>query len=534
MIGAAWGAASAAAAVALLATSGWLIVSASFVTTLVALNVAIVAVRFFATSRAVFRYLERLTGHDAALRQLAATRGDMVERLVPLSPGGLNHTDRGAVLSSLVDDVDELQNLPLRVVQPVVIGVLVALGGIIVTAFVAPFAALTLASCVVVSAVVAWFVGWLGGARAERAIAATKANLSSALTDYFGSFDELVAFGAEPAARARVLAADAALRAHMARTAGAQAATNAVISGMSGIASIAAIAVTAPSVTNPAAGAWLAVAALLPMVVFEVFGAVPLAASSWRRVHSAAERIANVLPDRIPAEFATDAPDARDVDVVLGSGISLANITAGHPGSPNVLRGLNLDVAAGERVLITGSSGAGKSTLANVLVRFLSYRGTYSIGTTDVQAVTGAAVRRTVGLCEQSPMIFDEDIRQNLLFARDTATDADLVAVLERVGLGAWLAERGGLDARVGEAGSLLSGGQAQRLALARAMLHDVDVLVLDEPTANVDPAQSDALLRDLLSAGAGRTVVLISHASVPADLIDRELHLADGELAQR
>ncbi|HYP74099.1 MAG TPA: ATP-binding cassette domain-containing protein, partial [Microbacterium sp.] len=181
-----------------------------------------------------------------------------------------------------------------------------------------------------------------------------------------------------------------------------------------------------------------------------------------------------------------------------------------------------------------GASGAGKTTLADVLVRFLEpSAGTYSLGGTDVRSLPADAVRRTVGLCEQQPMLFDEDIRQNLLFARDTATDAELEAVLERVGLGAWLRDRGGLDARVGERGALVSGGQAQRIALARGILRAFPVLVLDEPTAGVDPAASDALLMDLLGAvGPDQAVVLISHVAVPDGLVDRTVRLDAGMIA--
>jgi ATP-binding cassette subfamily C protein CydC len=194
---------------------------------------------------------------------------------------------------------------------------------------------------------------------------------------------------------------------------------------------------------------------------------------------------------------------------------------------------LDLTVAPGERILVVGSSGAGKTTAAHVLVRFLeTTAGRYTIGGVDVHDLDPDTVRETVGLCEQQPMLFDEDIRQNLLFARDTATDAELEAVLQRVGLGDWLAARGGLDARVGERGALVSGGQAQRIALARALLHGFPVLVLDEPTAGVDADASDALLTDLLGAvGPDRAVVLISHVDVPAELVDRTVRLTGGRI---
>lgn len=521
-----------ASAIALLACSAWLIVRASEQPAVMYITAAVVGVRAFAISRAVFRYLERLTSHDAALRQLASTRTDLVRRLIPLAPDGLGHVRRGSALSALVDDVDDLQNLPLRVVEPLVASAAVALASVGLVAFVSWPAALTLLACLVLAGVAATGWGWIAGARAERTIAPLRARLADALADHLGSLDVLLAFGAEADSRRRISEADGALRRAVVRRAGAQAGSTAIVSLLAGAASILAVAVTAPDVQH-LGGPWLAVAVLVPMAVFEVFGSVPLAAASWRQVHASAQRIAETVPDRIPDGLVQHAPEPTGAAPALGDGLRLRGASATWPGaSARALRDVDLSVVPGERVLVVGSSGAGKSTLAHVLVRFLDVTGTYEIGGADARAIAPDDLRRTVGLCEQQPMLFDEDIRQNLLFARDTATDAELEAVLERVGLGPWLRERGGLGERVGEHGALVSGGQAQRLALARALLHGFPVLVLDEPTAGVDPAASDALLRDLLTAvGDDQAVVLISHVRVPDALVDRTVRIEDGRL---
>jgi ATP-binding cassette, subfamily C, bacterial CydC len=542
---------TAGSSIALLAASAWLITRASERPDLIVLSAVIVAVRAFALGRGVFRYLERLTGHDSALAQLAEVRAGLVRSLVPLAPDGLGRTRRGALLSNLVDDVDELQNLPLRVVQPLAVAATTALATVVFVAFLSPAAAAVLLACLVAAFGLAVWLGWVVGARAERSLAPLRARLSDALLDELTALDVLVAYDAVDAATERIADADRALRAALVRRATSQGLTAGAVSLLAGAASLATLLVTAGQ-AGGADAPTLAVVVLLPMAVFEIFGPVPLALASWRQVRAAAERIAQTVPASPPAALPEDrveSPTDAARAIGLGDGLVLDGVTARWPeradddaaggvvdadeAEDGRLRGATLHVRPGERILVTGPSGAGKTTLAHVLVRFLEYEsGSYRIGGTEAREIAGDDIRRVVGLCEQTPYLFDESIRQNLLFARDTASEDELWGVLSRVGLDGWTRERGGLDARVGERGSLVSGGQAQRIALARALLARFPVLVLDEPTAGVDPAASDALLADLLGAvGEDRAIVLISHVEVAPGLIDRRVRIEDGIL---
>jgi len=517
-------------AVALLATSAWLITRAAEQPPILFLGFAVVGVRAFALGRAFFRYVERLVTHDAAFRSLAVLRTGVFRRLIPIAPDGLGGTRRGDLLTRLVSDVDQLQDLPLRVVQPLATSLVVSVLSVVTVSIVLPGAGLTLAIALVIAAGVGTVVHSGISGTAERDIAPLRAELAQLVLDYVSRLDVLTAFGITAQREAAIAAADDRLRSAQLRRSLAAGVVSAAMSLLAGAAMIGAVVVAAPahaagSITGPA----LALVVLVPIAVFEAFGMVPLAVGAWRRVRVSAERIATVVPTTVPAEIPRALPDPAP----LPSGpatLVLDRVSARWPGSTTpALRSVSVTVAPGDCLLVTGESGAGKTTLAHVLVRFLDHEGGYSLGGVDVKTLDPDAVRTVVGLCEQSPHLFDDSIRQNLLFARETASDDDLHAVLASVGLDDWVAERGGLDAAVGERGSLVSGGQAQRIALARALLAEFPILVLDEPTANVDVDRADALMADLLrgAASAHRAVVVISHTAIDSAHVTATLRLA-------
>lgn len=521
---------SALCAVGLLATAAYLITRAAEQPPILYLSAAMVAVRAFALGRATFRYVERLVSHDAAFATMPELRVGVYERLIPVSPDGLGRSRRGDLLTRLVADVDEQQNVPLRVVQPVVVSVLTAVASVVVVWVLLPAAGVILLAGLVVAFVLGTAVNAWIAARAERELAGLRGDYQAGLADYLSELDVLVAYGAAGGRLSELGDADRRLtRAQLRRAAG-SGVTSALVVLLAGTVTVLTLAAGVPQLGSGGfEGPALAVVALVPLAVFEVFGMVPLAWSAWRQAAASAERIASVVPDVVPPEIPADGPG--DVRAAPSGPVTLAlrDVSARWPGeTADALHDVSFEVRAGDRILVRGASGAGKTTLAHVLVRFLEHRGRYELNGVAVGEYSADAVRQVVGLCEQQPYLFDDDIRQNLLFARDTATDEELVSVLRRVGLDSWIEERGGLSARVGERGALVSGGQAQRIALARAILAGFPVLVLDEPTANVDPDRADALVEDLLAAAAGddRAVVLISHTPVPERLVTATVDL--------
>ncbi|QEO13164.1 thiol reductant ABC exporter subunit CydC [Agromyces intestinalis] len=546
---------SAASSVALLACSAWLIVRAAEQPPILYLSVAVVGVRAFALGRASFRYLERIAGHDASFRQLAAIRSGVYERLLPFAPDGLAATRRGDLLARFVGDVDDLQMVALRVVQPLVSAGVVLVLAIAGVWLIAPASGAALAGCLVVGVAAALALQRVAARRAERELAPLRGRLQAAIVDHLQAIDVLVAFDAADSSARRIDEFGERLARTARRRSLAAGGAAAVMAAIAGIAAAASAAAGAPvladgRITGPA----FAVLALVPLAIAEVAAAVPVAVAAARQAGASARRVAEAVPAVVPPELsamiaASEAPAGATPDemdpAAPGTGgvrpptIRLRGVGAAWPAVNGIAAGaalshVDLDLAPGERVLLRGASGAGKTTLAHVLVRFLAGTGSYRIDGVEAAELDPARVRRRIGLVEQRPWIFDEDLRQNLLFARDTASDDELLAVLGQVGLADWARERGGLDAPVGERGALVSGGQAQRIALARALLAEFPVLVLDEPTANVDAAQAAAVLDELMRAAArdGRSVLLISHVDVDPSIIDRVVEIDAGRTA--
>jgi ATP-binding cassette subfamily C protein CydC len=512
--------------VGLMATSGYLISRAAERPPILSLMVTIVAVQFFGIGRPFVRYLERLASHDMALRVLGGLRGRFFERIEPLAPAELDAYRKGDLLSRMVADVDALQNLYLRGLEPPLVAVLA--GAVSVGAAVAllPAAALVLAGGLLLGGVAVPALAGLLGVKAARRQAAARGQLSSELVELFRGAPELVAFGADQAALDRVSAADRTL-VKLARrdalSAGVGDGLELVVTGLT-IAGVLAVGIAAHE-HGALNRVLIATLALLALAAFEAV--TPLAATArdlsatlaaGRRVLELTDRTAAV---RDPAEPAP-APGGRFA-------VALERVTARYPREERpALDGISLRLEPGERVALVGPSGAGKTTVTNLLLRFLDpEQGRVTIAGRDVRELRQDDVRRAISVAGQESHLFSASIRDNVRLARPDASDDDVADALRRARIWDWIdGLPAGLDTFVGEEGSELSGGQRQRIVLARALLAGSPVLVLDEPTAHLDPQTATELVDDVFSAAGDRTVLLITHRSEGLDLVDRVVTL--------
>ncbi len=507
---------AAGAAIGLAATAAWLISRAAEQPPVLTLLVAVTAVRMFGIARGVLRYLERLAAHDAAFRVLGELRTATYARLARLAPAGVGELRSGDLLARLVGDIDGLADLWLRVLLPYASATLVVAGAVFLEAWLVPGAGVALALGAIAGAVGAPLAAGAVARRAEASLAPARGVLADAAVDLLRGAPELLAAGAAPRAVERVLDVDARLAIAERRVA-AGAGIGGLVAGLAAGASIwLALVLGIVAVRDGSlAGVALAVVALTPIAVHEVIGPLVPAARALPGLAAAAGRITAIIDRPDPAP---DPPSPPPVPVGP-LGLRARGLVLRYPGaSVDALGPLDLDVPAGARTLVTGPSGSGKSTLAAACLRFIEpASGSLSIVASEeaveVRALAGDDVRRLVGLCEQDPHIFDASIAENLRLAHPGAPDGVLRGALADAQLLAWVDSLPeGLATPVGEHGARLSGGQCQRLALARALLADVRILVLDEPTEHLDEPTARAFVRNLDAVAGDRTVVVMTH----------------------
>ena len=525
VLGAVLGTLAAASGVALTATAGWLIARAAEHPPVLMLMVAIVGVRTFGLARPALRYAERLVSHDVALRLLAERRAEVYDLLVPLVPGRLGR-QRGDVLASIVDDVDSLVDQYLRVRAPLTTYTGVSVMATFFAAWVLPVAGIVVGLSLLVGGGLAYAMSRSGVGRAEEQYVEGRAALSAEVMHTLQGATDLVMWQADGRAARRIDRAGAALSTAAARSARAVATGRSLALFVGGVGVLAIAWVGGPALEAGLVSApMLALLVLLPLALVEVVS--PLADVGALQVRvNAADRRLHALETTTPAVSDPTSP-APPPPAWPAPDLVLENVAAGWETTP-AFRGLDLVLRSGARLGVVGPSGCGKSTLAAVLLRFLDpMTGRFTLGGVPAASLALDDVRARVGLVDDDPHVFASTLYENVRLARPDATEAEVDRALRQVQLGAWVDSLPrGLDTRLGEGHAHVSGGERARIGLARAVLADLPVLVLDEPTAHLDAGTAEAVAADLLAAAAGRSVVWITHSHVGLDRVDAVLDM--------
>ncbi len=534
LMAAAAGAMATGCGVALLAVSGFLLARASQHPDIAALSVAVVAVRGLSIGRAGFRYAERLASHDVAFRVLAQVRVAMWRKLDTLAPAGLPAFRSGDLLTRLVSDVDATQDLFIRGVTPPLAAALVGSAAVLACLALLSPAGLMLAAGLLAGGIGVPVLALAAARAAARRTAPARGQFGAALQDALAGAADLHAFGGQDIALGRAEAASRELTRLATRSAAASGLGTGLASLTAGLTLWGVLLLGVAAVgSGSLSRVPLAAVTLTALASFEAVTVLPAAAVQLGQASRSAGRIAEVMETPAPV---TDPPQPRRRPAGAFTVRLRAAQVRYQPGEPLAVDGVSLDLPPGRRIALVGPNGAGKSTVAAILLRFRELAGgSATLGGHELASYAADDVRSMIGGCQQDPHLFNASIAENLRLARPTAARAQLTEVLARVGLHDWVGSLpDGIDTQVGPNGSAVSGGQRQRIAVARALLADPAVLILDEPTAHLDPDGRRGLTADLLTATAGRAVLLITHDLDGLDQVDEIIVLDRGRVVER
>lgn len=519
--------------VGLMATSGW------FITAMAASGLTGIAMNYFtpaaiiralAILRTGGRYVDRVVGHEATLRLLADTRAHLFGRMVPLAPAALDDLRSGDLLARLKADIDRLELTFLRFLSPLTIALLtLAAVGLVLSLYDGLLSAGVLA-VLVGCGLMAPALAAAATVGPGRALTARSADLRRLVVDDLSGLMPLIVTGAFAGHRDRLVAAMSSL-VRTERRLARRAAFGQALGRLSGdLALIVALFVAVPLVAGGRmAGPDLAMAALLALSAAEVFMGLPAAFLGFSSTLASARRLFAILDRRPPVmdhAAPTPLPERRD--------LRLHGVTLRYRGGVRpALDAVSLDIPFGSHMALVGESGAGKSSVVSLLARLRDPdAGEIRLGGLPLTDLALADVRRVVGVVPQKPHLFTLTLEENLRLGRPSATADELAAAIEAAGLADFIAQLPqGLATPVGVAGTTLSGGEARRVAIARVLLLDPDVLILDEPGEGLDPETEAVMLDRVLDRMAGRTVMVVTHARAALHRMDRVVKFENGRI---
>ncbi|MGQ9787366.1 MAG: thiol reductant ABC exporter subunit CydC [Anaerolineae bacterium] len=527
------GFATIASSIGLMATAAHIIASAAYQPPLAALQVAIVGVRFFGIARGVLRYLERYLSHQVTLRLLACLRVWFYCALEPLAPARLLYYRSGDLLSRIVSDIETLEHFYLRVLAPPGVALLCAL---LIGVFLARYevvAAVVVLAFLLATGTLLPITTRLLSRSPERQLTDARASLAVALVDTIQGLADLLAFNRASEQLTRLARLNVYLiqtQAHIVRLA----ALNDALGGLlANLAAAALLVVTVPLVRDGRLdGVSLAVLLLATLASFEAVAPMPAAFQELEHNLAAARRLFEII-DATPAvrDVVVISPQPNDYSLEVEA-LRFRYV----PDAPLVLDDITFHVPTGRRIALVGASGSGKTTLVNLLLRFWGYsEGHIRLGGHELRAYRAEDVRRLIGVVAQHTYLFNGTLRENLLLAHPEADEAKLWHALEVAQLAEFVHNLPeGLETWIGEQGVRLSGGERQRLAMARVLLRDTPILILDEPTANLDALTEHGLWCALETLMRGRTSIIITHRLVALDGVDEVLVLQAGRIVER
>lgn len=523
------------ASIGLLTLSGWFLSASAVVGVagIYSFNYMLPAagVRGAAIIRTAGRYFERLVSHDATFRVLQHLRVFTFSKLLPLSPAGLARFRQGELLNRVVADVDTLDHLYLRVISPL-IGALVVI--VVVTAGLSILdvtLALTLGGIMLVTLLVLPPLFYRAGKPAGESITQMRGQYRQQLTAWLQGQAELMLFSASERYRKQLEKTEQRWQDAQRRQAELTALSQALMLLIGGVAVVAMLWLTSAGVGgNSQPGALIALFVFCALAAFEALAPVTGAFQHLGQVIASARRITQITGQQPEVTFAAGEGQA------FGQvSLTLNQVTFSYPQQPSpALENISLQVGAGEHIAILGRTGCGKSTLLQLLTRAWDpANGEILLNDQPLTHLNEATLRQAMSVVPQRVHLFSATLRDNLSLAAPGASDIQLMKALERVGLEKLL-EDSGLNAWLGEGGRQLSGGELRRLAIARALLHDAPLMLLDEPTEGLDATTESQILDLLAEVMREKTVLMVTHRLRGLARFNRIIVMDNGKIIEQ